>query len=433
MDVAVVGGGITGLACAHYLLGHGFRPIVLEATRQFGQLSTRSRHRNLTFDGFHLAFRRNDTALCGLVSDLNLDHLLRWRPTTRGVAMPSGQCRGISRSRDLLSWPGLSLGNRLRMLSATYASLRLYPYVRSLDDITAADWLTKLYGKRTFEQAWRPVLEALFSAEYAEEVPAYRAWQRLRHEMSREQSVRGYLRGGLDLLCQRLAKSIVERGGEVRLGTPVHGFEARPERVVVDLGEKELAAEALILTPALAELTSLGQSFSRSAAWALPLPEPQRELSMVSALVLMRAEARPYYTTLSLDRQTPFRTMVDAGQLIPGDSTGGLRPIYLQQLCHPVTGAYRLSDEVWTKQAVETLRALDPSFDPASIEKIEIFRAPGVDPAWPTGSLARRAAPRASRGPVYLCTSNQIYPREPGPDSSIMQAREVVARLAAEF
>ena len=433
MDVAVVGGGITGLACAHYLLGHGFRPVVLEATRQFGHLSARSRHRSLTLDGFHLPFRRHDTALCGLVSDLNLDHLLRWRPTTRGVALASGQRRDMSRSRDFLGWPGLSLGSRLRALSATYASLRLYPYVRSLDDITAADWLSKLYGKRTFEQAWRPLLEALFSSEYAEEVPAYRAWQRLRHEVGQQQSVRGYLRGGLDLLCQKLAKSIVERGGEVHLGTPVHGFEASAERVVLDLGEKELATEAVILTPALAELASLGTSFARSAAWALPLPEPQRELSLVSALVLARTEARPYYTTLSLDRETPFRVVVDAGQLIPNETTGGLRPIYLQRLCHPVTGAYRLSDEVWMKQAVETLRALDPSFDPATIERIEIFRAPGVDPAWPVGSLARRTAPRASRGPVYLCTSNQIYPREPGPDSAIMQAREVVSRLAAEF
>jgi protoporphyrinogen oxidase len=433
MDVAVVGGGITGLACAHYLLGHGFRPVVLEATRQFGHLSARCRHRNLSLDGFHLPFRRHDTALCGLVSDLNLDHLLRWRPTTRGVALPSGKRHDISRSRGLLGWPGLSFGNRLRALSATYASLRLYPYLRSLDDITAADWLAKLYGKRTFEQTWRPALEALFSAEYAEEVPAYRAWQRLRHELAPQQSVRGHLRGGMDLLCQKLAKSIVERGGEVHLGTPVHGFEAASERVVLDLGDKELPVEAMILTPALAELASLGQSFQRSAGWTQPIPEPQRELSMVSALVLTRAEARPYYTTLSLDRETPFRVVVDAGHLIPSDATSGLRPIYLQRLCHPVTGAYRLSDEVWTKQAVETLRALDPGFDPTLIEKIEIFRAPGVDPAWPVGSLGRRTAPRASRGPVYLCTSNQIYPREPGPDSSIMQAREVVARLAAEF
>jgi protoporphyrinogen oxidase len=406
---------------------------VLEATRQFGNLSARCRHRTWTLDGFHLPLRRHDTALCGMVSDLHLDHLLRWRPTTRGVALPSGQRRDLSRSSDLLRWPGLSLGNRLRALSATYASLRLYPYVRSLDDITAADWLAKLYGKRTFEQTWLPALEALFSAEYAAEVPAYRAWQRLRHSLGQQQSVRGYLRGGLDLLCAKLAKSIVERGGEVHLGTPVHGFEASPERVVLDLGEKELPVDAVILTPALAELASLGQSFARSATWALPLPAPQRELSMVSALVLARAEARPFYSTLSLDRETPFPVMVDAGQLIPSEATEGLRPIYLERLCHPSSGAYRLSDEVWTKQAVQTLRALDPSFDAASIERIEIFRAVGVDPAWPVGSLQRRTAPRASRGPIYLCTSNQIYPREPGPDSAIMQAREVVARLVAEF
>ena len=433
MDVAVVGGGITGLACAHYLLGHGFRPVVLEATRQFGHLSSRFRHRNLTLDGFHLPLRRDDTALCGLVSDLNLDHLLRWRATTRGVALPSGERRDFSRSRDLLAWPGLSLASRLRALSATYASLRLYPYVRSLDDITAADWLVKLYGKRTFEQTWRPALEALFSTEYAPEVPAYRAWQRLRHALGQQQSVRGHLRGGLDLLCQKLAKSIVERGGEVHLGTPVHGFEASTERVVLDLGEKELPVEAVILTPALAELAPLGPSFQRSAGWTLPLPDPQRELSMVSALVLMRAEARPYYSTLSLDRETPFPVMIDAGQLIPNDVTGGLRPVYLQRLCHPLTGAYRLSDEVWVKQAIQALRALDPGFDAAAIEHIEIFRAPGVDPGWPIGSLGRRSAPRAARGPVYLCTSNQVYPREPGPDSSIMQAREVVSRLTAEF
>jgi len=432
MDVGVVGGGITGLACAHYLLRQGLRPIVLEATRQFGHLSARCRHRQLNLDGFHAPLRRSDTALCGLAVDLGLDHLLRWRSTSRGVALADGRHHSLAHSTDLLSWPGLSLSDRLRALSASYTSLRLQTYARALDAITAVEWLEHLYSKRAFEQTWRPMLSALFGPEYAEEVPAYRAWLRLRRELGRGKEVRGYLHGGLDLLCQKLAKSIVERGGEVHLGTPVHGFEASAERVVLDLGEKELPVDALVLTPALAELAPLAESFKRSAPWVPPL-ESRDALSLVSALVLVRAEPRPFYATLALDREAGFPVMIDAGQLIPADATGGLRPIYLKRLCHPAAGAYRLSNEVLAKQALETLRAVDPGFDPAAVEKIEIFRAPGVDPAWPVGSLARRPPPGGARGPVYLCTSDQAYPREPGPESSIMQAREVVSRLACEL
>jgi protoporphyrinogen oxidase len=432
MDVGVVGGGITGLACAHYLLRHGLRPIVFEATWQFGHLSAKLRHRNTTLEAFHAPLRRSDTALCGLVSDLGLDHLLRWRQTTRGVVLPDGRQQSFSCSADLLRWPGLSLRDRLRAVSASYAALRFHGSGRALDDITAVDWLVRLYGKRTYEQTWRPVLAALFSPEYAEEVPAYRAWLRLRQELGRGKAIRGYLRGGIDLLCQKLAKSIVERGGEVHLGTPVHRFEASAERVVLDLGEKEVPVDAVVLTPALAELASLGGSFEDSSPWT-PALDKRSELSLVSALVLMRAEPRPFYSTLALHPEAPFQVVTDGGQLMPSDVTHGLRPLYLKRFCHPVAGTYRVSNEVWSKQAVETLHALDPKFDASAIERVEIFRAPGVDPAWPVGSLGKRAAARSTRGPVYLCTSDQTYPREPGPESQIMQAREVVTRLANEL
>jgi phytoene dehydrogenase-like protein len=50
MRIGVLGGGIAGLACAHYLLKSGHTPIVFERSDQHGHLSQRLEHEGVGLD-----------------------------------------------------------------------------------------------------------------------------------------------------------------------------------------------------------------------------------------------------------------------------------------------------------------------------------------------------------------------------------------------
>jgi len=70
MRVAILGGGVAGLACAHYLAKGGHTPVVLETSGWLGQHGAPIEHDGLRLDGFSHAIRNSDTALCGLLGEL---------------------------------------------------------------------------------------------------------------------------------------------------------------------------------------------------------------------------------------------------------------------------------------------------------------------------------------------------------------------------
>ena len=70
MRIAVLGGGVAGLASAHYFARAGHTPLVLEPSGALGQLGSPIVHEGLRIDRFSNSLRNTDTALCGLLADL---------------------------------------------------------------------------------------------------------------------------------------------------------------------------------------------------------------------------------------------------------------------------------------------------------------------------------------------------------------------------
>ncbi len=64
---------------------------------------------------------------------------------------------------------------------------------------------------------------------------------------------------------------------------------------------------------------------------------------------------------------------------------------------------------------------------------MRVFRAPEVQPAWPTGYLRRRPRPRLGSSSVYLCCDEQAYPRISTWSTQITLAREAVNALKGDL
>src|SRR5262245_32569171 len=104
MRIGIVGGGITGLACAHYAVRAGLRPVVLEASEIGGVLAHRFGVTGAELDCFHSSLCTTDTALCGLLSELEIAGQVVWRSTRSALF--------CSDSGDFLSSPSDLLGLR---------------------------------------------------------------------------------------------------------------------------------------------------------------------------------------------------------------------------------------------------------------------------------------------------------------------------------
>ena len=302
-------------------------------------------------------------------------------------------------------------------------------YVAPLDRISAADWITRVAGRAVYERIVRPLLRARFG-DYAEQVPASVLWTHMNRARWSDRAVRGYVRGGYRWLAEQLRGSIEQGGGEVLRGTPVTGLELEGGQAVVHLGDlgERLELPLVVSTLRPHELAKIARG---SLLADLPVEVPYQ--AVVSALLVSRAPLDRYLTTLVLDPEQPFHMLSEATHVVPLRQTGGRHLFYFTRYCAPGSEAYRLSDDVVGKQALELLGKMYPSFDRRQIEATHVARAPAVSPLWTVGSLARKPPFRMGESPVYLCSTAQAYPRPMSWDTCVMLAREVVSRVTAEL
>jgi protoporphyrinogen oxidase len=425
--VAVIGGGIAGLATAHFLLAAGCVPVVIEASDRLGGLGTDFEHDGVALDRFYHVILDSDADLLALVAELGMADRLVWRETGMGFLV-DGHLYGFNTPADLLRFGALGFVDRLRTgLGAVYLT-RGPGDGHHLDEVPAREWLCRLFGPRVFARIWEPLLRAKFG-DHADALPAYWVRYMLRREKNGAREVKGYLRGGFRGVAERLRQSIVGRGGEVWLDAPVESIESTAEGLRVDAGGRDARFTAVVSTLPLPLLARVARG---ELAPAVPLPALSYQ-GVVIALVVARRPLERFYWTAVVDPAFPFQGVVETTHVIPPAWLGGRHLIYLMNYCAAASEPYRRPDEVLKRQAVEGLSALYPDFDPADVEAVYVFRAPHVEPAWTVGYLRHRPAPRVGTTSLYLCTTAQAYPRVTAWNTSVGLARETVDALTGDL
>jgi len=427
LSVGVIGGGIAGLATAHFLLEAGHRPVVLEASGQLGGLGTHFEHAGVSLERFYHVILDSDADLRALIGELGFADRLVWRETGMGFLV-DGRLYGFNTPADLLRFRALGLLDRLRTALGALYITRFKRNALDLDRVPAPRWLRRLFGPRVFARIWEPLLRAKFG-ELRDGVPAYWVWNTLNREKNGSQEVKGYLRGGYRALAERLAEAIRARGGEILLESPVAAVDEGAGGVILETGGRRQRFDAAVSTLPLPLLAKVAQG---GLARAVPIPDLQYQ-GVVNVLVVSRTRLERFYWTAVVDPSFPFQGVVETTHVIPTEWTGGRHLIYLMNYCGAATETYRRPDDLLRRQAVEGLARLYPTFRPSDVEAVHVFRAPHVEPAWTLGYLGRRPAPRVGTSRLYLCTTAQAYPRVTAWNTSVALARETVTTLLQDL
>ena len=174
-NIAVIGGGISGLICAYRLLRKGARVTLFEASGEVGGRAASFAFQGRQIDCFGHAVRESDGNLLALLKELGLEDELEFERTTRAVLTEDGFTR-IDAPLALLGLDGLSAGGRLRAAWGAFRLSRMRVEPKGLDRITAAGWLTGIFGREMYRKYWLPLLRARFG-DKGEGVPAQWAWR----------------------------------------------------------------------------------------------------------------------------------------------------------------------------------------------------------------------------------------------------------------
>ncbi len=420
-QVAVIGGGISGLASAWRVSGLGHRVTLLEGEDVLGGLATTFPWRGGHLEKFYHCVLPSDDALVALIHELGLGSDLLWKRTHMGF-MYRGRVWPLDGPLDLLRFSPLSLLERLR-LGLLGLQLQRRGMDPRLDHVTASDWIRARIGERAFRILWRPLLEAKIGDQYPG-LPALWLSSRLSREKNAAPEVKGCLAGGYRSLIDAFERRLGERGVAIRYRAQVEAIGREEGGMTVRLGDgRSERFDLVVATSPLPQFQRLTRGLDLDPAVARLDLDYQ---GVVSGVFLLRRPLTRYYWMPVVDSGAGCQGVIEMSNLVPLERSEGRWVTYLVNYTHRDGELFARSDAELLAGYRADLERMFPGSS-AAIEDQYLFRAPYVEPIWSL-DYARRAPPTTVLpGRLYLACTAQVYPRV----NSWNSCCEVVERMAA--
>ncbi|MFB2881191.1 15-cis-phytoene desaturase [Floridanema aerugineum] len=237
MRVAIAGAGLAGLSCAKYLTDVGHTPIVLESRDVLGGLVAAWKDKDGDWyeTGLHAFFGAYPNML-QLFKELDIEDRLQWKEHTLifnqpekpgtysrfdvpDIPAPFNVILSILRNKDMLTWE-----QKIRFaIGLLPAVVRGQKYVEEMDKYSLLEWLRRQGVDEKVNTdifiAASKALTFINPDEVSATIPLT-ALNRFLQE--RYGSKIAFLDGSpTERMCQPLADYITQRGGEVRINSPL--------------------------------------------------------------------------------------------------------------------------------------------------------------------------------------------------------------------
>lgn len=406
-DVAVVGGGIGGLAAAHRLIGEGARVSLFEASDQLGGLGTFFQYGDSYLEKFYHCMLPSDEHLLPLLRSVGIADDVYWKVTSFGF-MRDGIIYPLNTPVDLLKFGPLPFVDRLRV-GVTGLWGRMCSD-RGLDEMTCQEWLTRLSGRRAFETFWKPMLQAKFGDRY-HDIPALWFWTRFNREKGSGPERKGYIRGGYKRIVDAVSGAVTSAGGRIHMNAPVErldlGDDGRP--VLTVRGAPPRAYDRVLITAPVLFLqgATKGGRLEQVAATAASGLDMQ---GVINGIFMLRRSLTKHYWVAALDEGIPFQGVVESTTLVEPDDAAGVHLVYVMNYVHRSEPIFATPDDAMLDSYQQGLMRLFPELRADDIIDRFIFRSPFVEPLYTRGYNARKPPLELVPGRVYLATTTQVYP-----------------------
>jgi protoporphyrinogen oxidase len=381
--------------------------VVFETGAQPGGLATWCDYGPFVWDRFYHVITPGDRDLLGLIDELGLGAEVVWRPTRVGFLWRN-RLLSMSNNREFLTFPALSPLAKLRLGLGILYTIRIRDASR-YENVTAAEWLPRVFGRHVASTMWTPLLESKFGV-LADRVPAsfmvvtiQRAFGARAGGGGSERL--GYLHGGYRTFLQRIVERITSHGGEVRLGTSVVAIEPDPAGAAIrTAGGREVFDRVVSTIP--------NPLFRRLAASVTDLEggttgEPAFLGVICLALVLRRALS-PYYVTNLIQRDLPFTGVVEYTALAdPAEEMAGHHLVYLPRYDVPESPWFERSDQDIVEDGLGGLERIWPEIRSWVVRTV-VNRERRVQALWLPGTRQRTSPLRSRSAPIESITAELV-------------------------
>jgi len=428
--VAVIGAGIGGLAAAWDLVNAGFDVSVFEAASIPGGLASgfKESHWNWSVEKFYHHWFSSDNHMLGLIDELRLSaNVVFPRPFT--VLNHAGNWFPFDSILSALAFPGLGFGlNKIRFgLVGLY--LRLTNNWKSLEKVTAHEWMRKWAGRKVYEAMWEPMLIGKFGPHYKEVNMAW-FWARLKARTTRL----GTYKGGFQQFSDDFVRVLTERGVHFYFETPVDSITPQADgRVQVrTAGGDTFSFDRLLSTTPPRLFAKMASALPESYLAGLMSLKQMGAVVLIFSLKQQLSTDGYYWFNIPKNAGYPFLALVEHTNYVSSDHFGGDHIVYCGDYLPEGHEHFSMTQEEIAERFVVHFKKFNPDFTPEWINKVWMFR---TDYAQPVPLLNHSKNIPAIRTPlkgVYFASMSQVYPWDRGTNFAVEIGRRAARMMISE-
>lgn len=423
--VVIIGAGYCGLTAAYELSKLGIKTTVIERDSDIGGLAGTFEVNGARLEKFYHHWFTNDANVMGLINELGKNDQILLRPTRTGMYYANNFFK-LSTPLDLLRFTPLSFPDRIRLGLLALKARQVKDW-RTLENVTAADWLRSMGGERVYKVVWEPLLRGKFG-DVAEEVSAVWFWNKLklrggsRGKGGAEQLA--YYKGGFAALADAIADAVREQGGEIRMNNLVTGLHVESGQVKgVMANGTILPADAVIATPPLPVVADLVEQHA-SADYLEKLRRVRYIANICIVLELNRSLSETYWLNVN-DPGFPFVGVIEHTNFEPTSTYGGRHIVYTSKYLPETDALYQMPDNEVVDFTIEHLQRMFPDFKRDWLIDAHVWRAMYSQPIVEKHYSALIPAYQTPLNGLYLASMAQIYPEDRGTNYAIREGRTI--------
>ncbi|MEI6674198.1 MAG: NAD(P)/FAD-dependent oxidoreductase [Verrucomicrobiota bacterium] len=424
-NIAIIGGGFTGLVAAKNLTDCGHRVTIYESGKELGGLAACFELGGTPLEKAYHHLFRTDTAILSLIEELGIQDHLVWRASSLAIYR-NGRIWPFMSPLDLLRFGACSLVGRIRTgLVAIY--LKKTRNWQGLAGSSAMQWMSKYCGTSAADAIWSPLLRGKF-ADTADNVSMAWLWARLHvRSNSREPGEGeklGYINGGFVKIVDALEKRILATGAVVQLDSPVKQVSHNGTQPTVEVDGQVLSYDAVLFTGSNRALERILPNGANLDGFRDDLGKINYLGSLCHVFTSSQNLADHYWININ-EAGAPFLVLIQHTNLIPVSCYGGKHVYYIGAYLPQEKGRFLMPETELIQEWHQYLKVIYPAFDPTLIEESHLFRFRDAQHVAEIGYESRILPYHTPIPGVFLSNFSQIFPEDRGTNFAVNEGNKV--------
>jgi protoporphyrinogen oxidase len=411
--VAVVGGGMIGISAALELSrSDEYQVTLFEKRERLGGLSGWFQWKDVAWDRFYHVILSTDTVMLDLIKELGIEGDIFWRNTKSGFYR-DGRLVSMSSVMDFLKFPFMTLWQKFRLgLGILYSTRIKNP--SKLDRIYVREWLTRVFGRRVYENIWEPLLRSKLGDAHERTSAAF-IWatiNRLYGARSSEnkQEKMGHVRGGYKAILEAAEKRLKHAGVNIRTNREVESITTtenlHPSLDLMTLDGTFTFDRVLVTVDCPSIMRMVGNCEAHSYWKQISNVE---YLGLICVMLILDRELSPFYVINLLDKELPFTGIIEATNIVPTEEVGGKHIVYLPKYVPASDPLNNKQDDEIKALFLAALRKVFPCIEERHVLHCAVSREKYVQPIQELNFLRRIEGFATPIENLYIINTSMIY------------------------